>query len=121
MPKASPKLSGLVRTRCTRRPLQGSFDTPLNNHAKPSHFQAPRLAAFFFFFYFFFDLSFRAAGRGKLWAVRVSFTSPSAGCSAPGCCGAGPLGSFQHGRGLARLWLRRPGGIRRARWLCKSR
>ncbi|XP_041331388.1 uncharacterized protein LOC121357818 isoform X2 [Pyrgilauda ruficollis] len=30
------------------------------------------------------------------------------------------LCSFRHGSGLARLWLRRPGGIRRDHWLCKS-
>lgn len=29
--------------------------------------------------------------------------------------------SFQHGRGLAGLWLRRPGGIGRDHWLCQSR
>ncbi|XP_054671435.1 transmembrane protein 14C-like isoform X4 [Grus americana] len=31
-----------------------------------------------------------AAGKGKFGAVRCSLTSPSAVCSAPGCCGAGP-------------------------------
>lgn len=31
----------------------------------------------------FFFPSLRRAGKGKLWAVRVSLTSPSAACSAP--------------------------------------
>ncbi|KAL2307995.1 hypothetical protein Nmel_000989 [Mimus melanotis] len=39
----------------------------------------------------------------------------------PGCCGARRARSFRHGSGLARLWLRCPGGIRRDHWLCKSR
>ncbi|KAM7071556.1 transmembrane protein 14C-like isoform 2-T2 [Acridotheres tristis] len=47
------------------------------------------------------QLSPRTAGKGKLWAVRGSLTSPSAACSAPGAAERGGRAVF----GMAVDWL----------------